>query len=98
LAEVQSTLADGLETLAAAFESMETPADLGPRIDATVAHWDTALVQLRTALIARGNEPSAVIPALGQAARYRATLLLLRRALDQARQLKLADYLGDVAL
>jgi uncharacterized membrane protein YccC len=98
LVEVQSTLADGLQTLAAACENMETPADLGPRIDAAVARWDTALVQLRTALIARGNEPSAVIPALGQAARYRTALLILQRAFTEARQLKLSDYLSDIAL
>jgi len=98
LAEVQSMLADGLENLAAAFEKMETPADLGPRIEATTARWDTAIVQLRAALIARGNEPSAVIPALGQAARYRAALVMLRRASNEARQLHLSDYLHDVAL
>jgi len=98
LAEVQSVLADGLENLAAAFEKMETPADLGPRIEATISRWDTALVQIRAALIARGNEPSAVIPALGQAARYRAALQQLRRADKEARELHLSDYLHDVAL
>ena len=98
LAEVQSTIGDGLENLASSFEKMQPPADLGPHIDATLARWDDSIVQLRAALIARGNEPSAVIPALGQTARYRAALQQLRRAGEQARRLSLDDYLGDIAL
>ncbi|MEX1110674.1 MAG: hypothetical protein WEB31_02620, partial [Chthoniobacterales bacterium] len=98
LAAVKSTLADGLETLASAFENMETPADLSPRIDATIALWDTAIVQVRAALIARNTSPAVVVPILGQAARYRAALGLLRRAVNEARQLTLARYLGDIAL
>jgi uncharacterized membrane protein YccC len=98
LDEVQSTLADGLDTLASAFENMEIPADLSPRIEATLHRWDNTIVQLRNTLLARGNEPSTVIPALGQAARYRAALLQLRRANHEARELHLSDYLNDVAL
>ena len=98
LSEVQSTLADGLENLASSFETISTPADQSPRIDAALARWDATIVQLRTDLIARGKDPAEVVQPLGQAARYSAALGLLRRAQDEARQLKLDDYLGDVAL
>jgi uncharacterized membrane protein YccC len=98
LSEVQSTLAGGLENLALSFEKMSTPADQSPRIDAALACWDATIVQLRTDLIARGKDPAEVVQPLGQAARYRAALGLLRRAQDEARQLKLDDYLCDVAL
>lgn len=98
LTAVQSMLADGLENLASSFETMSVPADQSECLDAVLARWDATIVQLRTDLIARGQDPAEVVAPLGQAARYRATLLLLRRALDEARQLKLADYLGDVAL
>ena len=98
LNEVQSTLADGLENLASSFETMSIPADLTPRIDAALARWDTTIVQLRADLIARGKDPAEVIQPLGQAARYRAALVLLGRAFDEARSLKLSDYMGDVAL
>ena len=91
-------MADGLENLASSFETMSTPADQSPRIGAALARWDATIVQLRTDLIARGKDPAEVVQPLGQAARYRAALELLRRAQDEARQLKLADYLGDVAL
>jgi len=98
LAEVQSTLGDGLENLALSFEKMQPPADLAPQIDATLTRWDDSIVQLRSALITRGEDPAAVIPPLGQATRYRAALILLRRAISEARELHLADYLNDVAL
>jgi hypothetical protein len=98
LSEVQSTMADGLENLASSFETMSAPTDQSPRIDAALARWDATIVQLRTDLVARGKDPAEVVQPLGQAARYRATLGLLRRAQDEARQLKLDDYLGDVAL
>lgn len=98
LSEMQNTLADGLEALASSFGKLETPADTRPQIDATLARWDSTIVQLRADLIACGKGPAEVVQPLGQAARYRAALILLRRALDEARQLKLSDYLGDVAL
>jgi hypothetical protein len=98
LSEVQNTIADGLENLASSFETMSAPTDQSPRIDAALARWDATIVQLRTDLVARGKDPAEVVQPLGQAARYRATLGLLRRAQDEARQLKLDDYLGDVAL
>jgi len=98
LSEVQSTLADGLENLASSFETMSIPADQTPRIDAALARWDTTVVQLRADLIARGKDPAEVVQPLGQAARYRASLLLLRRAIAEARGLNLSDYLRDVAL
>jgi hypothetical protein len=98
LNEVQSTLADGLENLASSFETMSIPTDLTPRIDAAIARWDTTIVQLRADLIARGKDPAEVIQPLGQAARYRAALILLRRAIEEARDLSLSDYLRDVAL
>ena len=98
LAEVQGTLAGGLENLASSFETMSIPDDLNPRLPAALARWDNTIVQLRTDLIACGKNPAEVVPPLGQAARYRAALVLLRRATDQARQLELPDYLRDVAL
>ena len=98
LAEVQSTIAEGLENLAASFETISVPADQAPRIDAVLTRWDTAIVQLRTDLIARGENPAQVVPSLGQAARYRAALILLRRAIVEARGLTLSDYFRDVAL
>jgi len=98
LTELQRTLAEGLENLVSSFATMSAPADHTPRIEAVLARWDASIAQLRADLIARGMDPAAVVPPLGQAARYRATLILLRRALDEARQLELSDYLGDVAL
>jgi hypothetical protein len=77
---------------------MSIPADQTPRIDAALARWDTTVVQLRADLIARGKDPAEVVQPLGRAARYRASLLLLRRAIGEARGLNLSDYLRDVAL
>lgn len=42
--------------------------------------------------------PETAILLMGYSARFRLTLLLLRRALFEARSLRPGDYLGDVAL
>ncbi len=98
LALAKTTLEEGLENLAAAYAAARAPQDLTASIDAAIAQWDACTGQLRDTLISRQAPPNETLPILGQAARYRTALALLRRATEEARHIDFAECFGDIAL
>lgn len=87
-----------LRELADAFAAARPPADRTGEIETSLAEWDRTVALLRRTLREQSVDPATGVEIMGLAARYRAALVLLGRAFREARQLKLSDYLGDVAL
>jgi uncharacterized membrane protein YccC len=88
----------GLQELADAFAAARQPAERSSEIRTALQDWDTVIDLLRTRLREQGADAATGVTLMGLAARYRTSLVLLARAFDEARGLKLSDYLGDVAL
>ena len=87
-----------LNELADAFTAARPPADRSSEIRNALAQWDQVINLLRTRLRDQDADAATGVTLMGLASRYRTSLVLLGRAYDQARTLKLSDYMGDVAL
>ena len=74
------------------------PRDLGPAIDQELLEWDQWMDWLRPAIREHQTPIETSIQLMGFSSRFRAAMLALRRALDQARGLHLRDYMGDVSV
>lgn len=98
LGESKAVLRDGLEELARAFGEARLPQDMGPRVDQAIAACDGWFGDLRAYVVGHDVPPGVSLLILGLGARFRSSLVLLRRAFDEARELSLRDYLGDVSL
>ena len=94
----RGTMKSGLHELADAFASARPPADHSAEIRTALGEWDKLIDLLRTRLREQDADAATGVTLMGTAARYRTSLVLLARAFDEARQLKLSDYMGDVAL
>jgi uncharacterized membrane protein YccC len=94
----RNLMKSGLNELADAFAAARPPADRSPEIRTALAGWDQAINLLRTRLREEDADAATGVTLMGLASRYRTSLVLLSRAFDEARALKLSDYLGDVAL
>ena len=91
-------LKSGLNELAGAFAAARPPSDRCSEIRNALAQWDQVIDLLRTRLREENADAATGVTLMGLACRYRTSLLLLSRAFDEARGLKLSDYMGDVAL
>ena len=87
-----------LRELADAFAAARPPADRAQEIAASLAAWDQTISLLRQRLREQDVDAATGVNLMGIASRYRTSLVLLARAFQEARQLHLSDYLGDVAL
>jgi uncharacterized membrane protein YccC len=96
--ETKAVFQKGLEALDTAFRDASCPADLTPEIDAAVALWDAAYGSLHSFIWKSDMPPEEAISVLGLSARFRATLLILKQAIREARALRMDGYLGDVSL
>ncbi len=94
----RNLMKSGLNELADAFAAARPPADHSPEIRNALAGWDEAIDLLRARLLEQDTDAAIGVTLMGLAARYRTSLVLLARAFDEARGLKLSDYLGDVSL
>jgi hypothetical protein len=94
----RETMKSGLRELADAFAAARAPADRAPEIQTALDEWDRNIDLLRIRLREQDADAAIGVTLMGIAARYRTGLVLLGRAFREARQLKLADYMGDVAL
>lgn len=94
----RETMKSGLRELADAFAAARAPADRAPEIQTALDEWDKNIDLLRIRLREQDADAAIGVTLMGIAARYRTGLVLLGRAFREARQLKLADYMGDVAL
>ncbi len=88
----------GLQELADAFAAARPPANRSSEFQTALDAWDEAINLLRTRLREQDADAATGVTLMGLASRYRTALVLLGRAFREARQLKLADYMGDVAL
>lgn len=95
---LRTMLKSSLNELADAFAAARRPANHSAEIASCLAHWDETIALIRQGLRDQDADAATGVNLLGIASRYRSTLVLLDRAYTEARQLKLADYLGDVAL
>jgi hypothetical protein len=98
LEDSKAVLRDGLEELAEAFREARPPREMGPRIDRAIEVCDGWFGDLREYVVGRNVPPEVSLLILGLGARFRISLVLLRQAFDQARGLRLREYLGDVSL
>ena len=87
-----------LRELADAFAAARPPADRAQEVAASLSAWDQTIGLLRQRLREQGADAATGVNLMGIASRYRTSLVLLARAFQEARQLHLSDYLGDVAL
>lgn len=94
----RAVLQSGLHELADALEQGRAPGDRAAELSAFLRSWDELMTLLRCRLSELNIAPATGVTILGLAARYRTALVLIGRAFDEARSLKLSDYLGDVAL
>lgn len=94
----RQSMKSGLQELADAFASARPPADWFPRIQTALAEWDEIIALIRTRLREQDADAATGVRLMGIASRYRSSLVLLGRAFEEARRLKLSDYMGDVAL
>jgi uncharacterized membrane protein YccC len=88
----------GLNELADAFAAARPPADRASEIHNALAAWDQVINLLRARLREQDTDAATGVTLMGLASRYRTSLVLLSRAYDEARVLKLSDYLGDISL
>ncbi len=95
---LRSMMKSGLHELADAFAAARPPDDHTEEIASALASWDQTIVLIRQRLREQETDPATGIRIMGTASRYRTALVLLSRAFEEARQLHLSDYLGDVAL
>lgn len=87
-----------LHELADAFAAARPPTDRTEEIGRCLAAWDRTVGLVRQRLREQNADAATGVNLMGIASRYRTTLVLLGRAFQEARGLKLSDYLGDVAL
>ena len=96
--ETKAVVQKGFELLDTAFRDASCPADLTPEIDAALALWDASYASLHSFIWKTDLSPAEAISLLGLGARFRATLLILKQAIQQARSLRMDGYLGDISL
>jgi len=96
--EVLTLIKSALKELADAFAESRCPVDLSAELESCLARWDETINLLRQRLREQHIDAATATDLMGLAARYRTTLVLLVRASQEARQLRLSEYLGDVAL
>jgi hypothetical protein len=96
--ETKAVVQKGFKLLDTAFRDASCPADLTPEIDAALALWDASYASLHSFIWKTDLSPAEAISLLGLGARFRATLLILKQAIQQARSLRMDGYLGDVSL
>jgi uncharacterized membrane protein YccC len=88
----------GLNELADAFAAARPPEDRSGEVRTALDDWDNAINLLRVRLREQDADAATGVTLMGLASRYRTGLVLLGRAFEEARELKLSDYMGDVAL
>ena len=96
--EVRTLIKSVLKELANAFAESRCPVDLSAELESCLARWDETINLLRQRLREQHIDAATAVDLMGLASRYRATLVLLARACQEAGQLRLSEYLGDVAL
>jgi hypothetical protein len=96
--EVRTLIKSALKELADAFAESRCPVDLSAELESCLARWDETINLLRQRLREKHIDASTAADLMGIASRYRTTLVLIVRACQEARQLHLSEYLGDVAL
>lgn len=88
----------GLRELADAFAAARPPTDRAREIAGFLAAWDQTIGLIRQRLREANVDAATGVSLMGIASRYRTSVVLLARAFQEARGLRLSDYLGDVAL
>ena len=96
--EVRTLIKSVLKELANAFAESRCPVDLSAELESCLARWDETINLLRQRLREQQIDAATAVDLMGLASRYRTTLVLLARACQEAGQLRLSEYLGDVAL
>lgn len=96
--EVRTLIKSVLKELADAFAESRGPVGLSAELESCLARWDETIGLLRQRLREQHIDAATAVDLMGIASRYRTTLTLLVRACQEARQLRLSEYLGDVAL
>ncbi len=98
IADSKAIFLDGLGALETSFRRGARPADLTLEIERGLGLCDEWYQRIHAHVLANDVAPAKAIVFLGLGARFRAALLLLQKALGEARELHLTDYLGDVSL
>ncbi len=96
--EVRTLIKSVLKELANAFAESRCPVDRSAELESCLARWDETINLLRQRLREQHIDAATAVDLMGLASRYRTTLVLLARACQEAGQLRLSEYLGDVAL
>lgn len=98
IARAKEAFRNGLGDLASALDGGRPSADPVSRTESAIADWERWMEWLRAEIREQRTPPSLAVPLLGFSSRYRLTLVLLRRAQLEARDLRPEEYFGDVAL
>ncbi len=98
VAEARGIFRSVLTELADSVREARQPRDVGPAIDQVLLKWEVWMDWLRNEIRARQTPIEISIKLMGFSSRFRAAMLVLRRAVGEARALSLRDYMGDVSL
>lgn len=98
IAEARGIFRSVLTELSDSIDAARQPKDVGPAIDQVLLQWEEWMDWLRCEIRTRQTPIETSIKLMGFSSRFRAAMLALRRAVDEARALSLRDYMGDVAL
>lgn len=96
--DTKALFVKGLQAMDAAFRDASIPTDLTPEIDRMVTLWEVSHESLHAFIWKNNLPPDDAIALLGMNARFRETLLIFKKAILDARMLKMDGYLGDISL
>jgi len=98
ITEARGIFRSVLTELSDSIREARPPKDVGPAIDHVLHRWEEWMDWLRREIRSRQTPIEISIKLMGFSSRFRAAMLALRRAVDEARALSLRDYMGDVSL
>ncbi len=98
VAEARGIFRAVLTELSDSISAARQPKDVGPAVDLALLEWEKWMDWLRREIRAHQTPIETSIKLMGFSSRFRAAMLALRRAVNEASALSLRDYMGDVSL
>ena len=98
IAEARRIFRCVLNELSDSIRAARQPKNVEPAIAQALLEWEKWMDWLRCEIRARQTPIETSIQLMGFSSRFRAAILVLRRAVHEARGLSLRDYMGDISL
>lgn len=98
VAEARGIFRAVLTELSDSISAARQPKDVGPAVDLALLEWEKWMDWLRREIRAHQTPIEISIKLMGFSSRFRAAMLALRRAVNEASALGLRNYMGDISL